>query len=86
MEGCFNVKVHDLERDNHLAGHGYMVGEPMKVAAYDKSERLQIRCGVVCTVSDFYYLNVSPSDVQWITDDIGVFFDVESNVEWRILT
>lgn len=108
MDGCLNIEVNDLERDNHLTvqagpavmpitavvsriGEGLkavggMVGELIKVTASETSERLQIRCGVVCSVSDYFYLNVSPADVQWITDDVGVFFEVESNVEWRVLT
>lgn len=30
------------------------------------------------------YLEVAPAEVQWITDDMGVVYDVQSNVEWTI--
>lgn len=51
------------------------------------SEGLNVRCSIVCSLTDVgYYLEVSPADIQWITDDMGVFYDVESNVEWIVVT
>ena len=47
---------------------------------------LSVNVSVVCSLSDFYYMEVSPAEIQWITDDMGVFFDVESNVNWIITT
>ena len=42
---------------------------------------------IVCTLADVgKYLDVTPADIQWITDDKGVVFDVKSNVEWIIIT
>lgn len=49
-------------------------------------EHLTVRCSIVCSLAEaFSFLRVTPTDVQWITDDMGVFFDVESNVDWVIL-
>ena len=48
---------------------------------------LSVRCSIICTldkIADF--IDVTPAEIQWITDDMGVFFDVESNVEWIIVT
>ena len=43
------------------------------------------RCSIVCSLSEFTkWLSVSPEQVQWITDDVGIFYDVRSNVEWII--
>ena len=107
MEGCFNVKVADLERDNHLRiecgavnpispiveriGNGIkvvsgLVDGLMRATSSDLGEHLKLRCSLVCSVSDLFYMNVTPAEVQWITDDMGVYFDVESNVEWIVLT
>ena len=48
---------------------------------------LKARCSIVCTLDEVRdFLKVTPADIQWITDDMGVFFDVESNVEWIIVT
>lgn len=48
---------------------------------------LSVRCSIICTldkVADF--LEVTPDEIQWITDDVGVFYDVKSNVDWIIVT
>lgn len=50
-------------------------------------ERLKASVSIVCTVSEIKeWLKVSPQEVQWITDDMGVFYDVVSNVEWIVVT
>lgn len=47
-------------------------------------KHLKLTCGVVCTIADIHYLRVSPSDVQWITPDIGVVYQVTSDTDWII--
>lgn len=50
-------------------------------------ERLSVKCSIVCTLVQIKeWLNVTPAEIQWITDDIGVFYDVESNVDWIVVT
>ena len=49
-------------------------------------EQLKVRCSIVCSLAEVEdYLEVTPAEIQWITDDMGVFYDVESNVEWKII-
>lgn len=64
------------------------ITEPIGVLLSDAVEKhLRVRCSIVCSLSEITdYLNVTPKDIQWITDDMGVFFDVESNVDWIIVT
>lgn len=51
------------------------------------STGLSVTCSVVCSIADVgHYLEVTPTEIQWITDDMGVYYDVESNVEWIIVT
>lgn len=51
----------------------------------DAGEHLRSRLGIVCRPEPTgWYLDVTPAEVQWITDDIGVVYNVESNVEWII--
>lgn len=58
---------------------------PIKAGVSDVASHLNARVSIICSVSEaVYYLNVTPEEVQWITDDAGVFYDVESNVEWII--
>lgn len=50
------------------------------------SNHLRVSCGIVCDVNDTggKYLDVSPDEIQWITDDIGVIYTVYSNTDWEI--
>lgn len=57
------------------------------VSVADSEKHIKVRCSIVCTLSEVVgYINVTPKDIQWITDDMGVFYDVESNVDWIIVT
>lgn len=50
-------------------------------------KHLSVRTSIVCSLSEVIaFLKVTPNELQWITDDMGVFFDVESNVDWIIVT
>ena len=50
-------------------------------------KHLDINCSIVCSLEQIkLYLDVTPADIQWITDDIGVYFDVHSNTDWIITT
>ena len=62
-----------------------VVRESLRISAFDSAHHPIVRCGIVCSLTDII-LNVTPDEIQWITDDTGVFFDVESNVEWIVLT
>lgn len=50
------------------------------------SSHLRVSCGIVCDVNDTggKYLDVSPDEIQWITEDIGVVYTVYSNTDWEI--
>lgn len=51
------------------------------------NKHLNVRCSIICSLSEVIeFLKVTPSDIQWITDDMGVFYEVESNVDWIIVT
>ena len=40
---------------------------------------------IVCSLKEFVeMLKVSPQEIQWITDDVGVYYEVESNVKWIV--
>lgn len=50
------------------------------------SEDVKARCSIICSFEKVAaFIDVRPEDIQWITDDKGVYFDVESNVEWVIV-
>ena len=58
--------------------------EGIKVSANDIAKHLNARVGIVCSLNKEEYLRVSPNEIQWITDNVGVFFDVESNTNWLV--
>lgn len=63
------------------------VGEEVTASTSILGQRLTGTVSIICSLADFVaILKVSPEEVQWITDDIGVYFEVESNVEWIITT
>lgn len=63
------------------------VGEEMTADTSRLGDRLTGTVSIICSLADFVaILKVSPDEVQWITDDMGVYFEVESNVEWIVLT
>ena len=68
-----------------LSARALNTSPPLIVRASSVGGNLNARCSIVCSLSEFTkWLNVSPTEVQWITDDVGVFFDVRSNVEWIV--
>lgn len=75
-----------VESGEHLSAFATATCKRMAASAQELGERLQARCSIICSVGGepVYYVRVSPDEVQWITDDMGVFFDVESNTEWIV--
>lgn len=45
---------------------------------------ISVKCGIVCSLADVLYVRVSPQEVQWITEDEVIVYNVESNTNWII--
>jgi hypothetical protein len=45
---------------------------------------LEVSCGIVCSLSDVFYMDVSPDEPQWITCDKAIIYEVASNVKWNV--
>ena len=58
--------------------------KPLGLSVVDSTPHLNLACDVVCSLENTVWLRVTPEEVQWITDDIGVFYDVESNTSWTV--
>lgn len=93
--GCINVNISELSyRISHsiswLGGitvDVFRADKPINCGIADASTHLRINCGIICSVNNYNeYLRVSPKDIQWITNDIGVFYTVESNTDWVVVT
>lgn len=91
---CLNITIKKLgeslalmaKRIGDIAVEIHRYDKPIVVIAEDAGNHLKIECGIVCSVSDLPYLRVSPQEVQWITPDEGIIYNVESDTDWVILT
>lgn len=45
---------------------------------------ISVKCGIVCSLADVIYVRVSPQEIQWITEDEVIVYNVESNTNWII--
>jgi hypothetical protein len=51
------------------------------------TNHLLVRCNIVCSIKNLHnYLKVSPEEVQWITPEYGIIYNVESDMDWIIVT
>ena len=59
--------------------------DKLSVSAARLGERFKATVSIICSLAEFVaFLEVSPDEIQWITDDLGVYYEVKSNVEWII--
>ena len=82
-------QIHEarVERVDGISIGITLIERLFKTQVFDTIHHPVVRCSIVCSLSEVIdFLNVTPTDVQWITDDMGVYFDVESNVDWIVLT
>ena len=56
----------------------------LPVVTYTRKKPIQISFGLVCSTEELVYMNVSPETVQWLTPDMGIIYEVTSNVNWQI--
>lgn len=91
---CLNVAIRKLgeslalmvKRIGGIAVEIHRYDKPIVVIAEDVGKHLKIECGIVCSVADLHYLRVSPQEVQWITPNEGIIYNVESDTDWIVLT
>lgn len=63
------------------------INEDLKLNISDIYQKhLTVFYGIVCSIKTENYLQVSPEDVQWITEDSDIIYIVKSNMNWKIIT
>lgn len=63
------------------------INEDLKLNISDIYQKhLTVSYGIVCRIKTENYLQVSPEDVQWITEDSDIIYIVKSNTNWKIIT
>lgn len=80
--GCLTASVKLL--NEQISASVECLNAAITARVADITERLNVRCGIVCSLADVQYLEVSPQEVQWITPDEIIMYTVTSNVDWEI--
>lgn len=80
--GCLTASVKLL--NEQISASVECLNAAITARVADITERLNVRCGIVCSLADVQYLEVSPTEVQWITSDDVIMYTVTSNVDWEI--
>ena len=81
------AKVGITTLEQQVRASASRIGDGLNASSTRLGERLKATVSIICSLAEFVaFLKVSPDEVQWITDDMGVFYEVESNVEWIVLT
>lgn len=64
-----------------------LLNKPVRAVVTDAAIHPTVKISMVCTLAELReYLFVSPEEVQWVTPDYGIVYNVESNVEWIVIT
>lgn len=56
----------------------------LKTQVERRTMPMVVTLGIVCTRSEIALIEVTPEDVQWITPDMGVVYEVTSRVSWNV--
>lgn len=68
-----------------VSASAQLATKPATIVAADLGSHIRAECSIICSLNQIYeWLRVTPAEIQWITDDQGVFFDVDTNTEWRV--
>ena len=47
---------------------------------------LKVVCNLICSLNVKGYIEVSPEEIQWLTEDTDITYIVKSNIDWEIIT
>lgn len=56
----------------------------LKVMTMRRNAPMVVSVGIVCDRYEIAHLDVQPEDVKWIYLDMGIVYEVTSNVSWEI--
>lgn len=83
--GCLSVKITDVS--SRLSATFIERGNRLAASFSDTSSRLSASFGVVCSLADVFYVYVTPTEVQWITEENDqITYDILSNTKWIVVT
>lgn len=56
----------------------------LQIMTMRRNAPMVVSVGIVCDRYEIAYLDVQPEDVKWIYLDMGIVYEVTSNVSWEI--
>jgi len=77
--GCISVSVERLGGISASVGRIGGIG-----VAVARCGGINVSVGLVCDVGVIRYLHVLPEDIQWITVDTSIDYNVLSNTDWNV--
>lgn len=77
--GCISVSVERLGGISASVGRIGGIG-----VAVARRGGINVSVGLVCDVGVSRYLRVLPEDIQWITVDTSIDYNVLSNTDWNV--
>lgn len=79
--------VLSTERIGGISVSASLIGNPIKFSIFDTVSHPKVRTSIVCSIKELKnYLKVSPEEVQWITPDYGIVYNVYSDMDWIVVT
>lgn len=79
--------VLSTERIGGISVSTSLIGNPIKFSIFDTVSHPKVRTSIVCSIKELKnYLKVSPEEVQWITPDYGIVYNVYSDLDWIVVT
>lgn len=82
-----NPLVLSTERIGGISANVSLASVPLVLKIADAARHLSVRCSIVCSIKELHnYLKVSPKEIQWITPEYGIVYNVESDLDWIIVT
>ena len=61
--------------------------KPLNIKVVNSFPSMKARCSIVCSLKELKnYLFVSPEEVQWITPEYGIVYNVYSDTDWIVVT
>lgn len=69
---------------NTISGKIFLDQKFINANILPKVTNININCSIVCSISNDEYLRVSPEEVQWLSPDWYIIYEVKSNTDWII--
>lgn len=92
--GCLHVKITPIE--NHTSPVVSLLNKELQITTISPdtldvnitsiTNPMKVVCSLICSLNVKGYIEVSPEEIQWLTEDTDITYIVKSNIDWEIIT